>query len=805
MTTKWKIVAGFGLMIVLIGLVAGIGYFSLSGATDSFTEYRRLARLNVRTSDVVAHQLGATADMRQFRISADPALITAARDQLRQNQEILADSRSYTARQKTQEGLSSIENNISGLLPELDRLEKSILETLEEYETTMRPAGQDMGRELSALGKLAFSVNNEAALGQVLVTMNQLAATRAAFGRLAYSRSPEAAKQADAALAALGKEMEVFGSLMRTEAGREGLAKLRAAYTTMEAASSAMRDDVTENMRVVNGIAARNVEIRKVVSGISDDVNGQMTEQGTRTLETNGAAQHFMLGVTVGGLLLGILLAGFIIFGLVRVLRNMGGFADAIARGDFQAQIQNREKGEIGQTVEALRRIPQTLELLTAAMQSNADKLFIGDYRTRLDPASFSGSFQTLAVSVNMICDAYTGTLDAIPLAIFTANADKKIIYSNLVTQKVLGGDQRGQSCGDCMKTVACNTDACLANKVLRENQPASGEVRIYPSTGMELELQVAAIPLRDKEGKAKGFMEICTDITESKQHQRMIARVTEQAAAISNRVAAASEELSAQVEEVSRGAEMQRDRVDSTASAMTEMNSTVLEVARNAGEASEQSELTRGKAADGASLVDRVVQSINLVNSVAVTLQKNMQELGAQAESIGGVMNVISDIADQTNLLALNAAIEAARAGEAGRGFAVVADEVRKLAEKTMTATQEVGSNILAIQNSTRTNISEVNEAARAVTEATDLANTSGQALSEIVSLASANSSVVASIATAAEEQSATSEEISRAIEEINKIVGETAEGMIQSSAAVQELSRMAQELNAVMAELQR
>jgi methyl-accepting chemotaxis protein len=162
--------------------------------------------------------------------------------------------------------------------------------------------------------------------------------------------------------------------------------------------------------------------------------------------------------------------------------------------------------------------------------------------------------------------------------------------------------------------------------------------------------------------------------------------------------------------------------------------------------------------------------------------------------------MNVISDIADQTNLLALNAAIEAARAGEAGRGFAVVADEVRKLAEKTMSATQEVSSSINAIQSSTRTNIEEVNRAVKSITEATGLADSSGNALKEIVDLASANSAVVDSIATAAEEQSATSEEINRAIEEINRIVGETANGMTQSAAAVQELSRMAQELRQVM-----
>jgi methyl-accepting chemotaxis protein len=232
----------------------------------------------------------------------------------------------------------------------------------------------------------------------------------------------------------------------------------------------------------------------------------------------------------------------------------------------------------------------------------------------------------------------------------------------------------------------------------------------------------------------------------------------------------------------------------------MTEMNATVLEVARNAGKASEQSEMTRARADGGSELVNQVVQAIGQVDNAAVTLQTHMKELGSQAESIGGVMNVISDIADQTNLLALNAAIEAARAGEAGRGFAVVADEVRKLAEKTMTATQEVSASISAIQHSTRANIEAVDNAVKNVSSATSLANSSGEALKEIVSLASASSAIVASIATAAEEQSATSEEINRAVEEIHNVVGDTSNGMVQSSAAVQELSRMAQELRQVM-----
>ena len=267
--------------------------------------------------------------------------------------------------------------------------------------------------------------------------------------------------------------------------------------------------------------------------------------------------------------------------------------------------------------------------------------------------------------------------------------------------------------------------------------------------------------------------------------------------------VTSASEELAAQVEQASRGAERQTARVGETATAMEQMNATVLEVARNAGQAADSAHNAKGKAESGAEVVARVVTDISRIQTSAVELKTAMTSLGKQAESTGQILGVISDIADQTNLLALNAAIEAARAGDAGRGFAVVADEVRKLAEKTMSATQEVGQAIRDIQEGTRKNIANVDKSAVSIESATSLSVRSGEALQQIVTLVDQVNDQVQSIATASEQQSAASEEINRSVEQVSAISAETAQSMEQASSAVAELAQQSKVLQKLITEM--
>jgi len=244
----------------------------------------------------------------------------------------------------------------------------------------------------------------------------------------------------------------------------------------------------------------------------------------------------------------------------------------------------------------------------------------------------------------------------------------------------------------------------------------------------------------------------------------------------------AATEGLSEQVAVVTEGANTQLSRSGESALAMDQMNASILDVARNASEAAAQATQAKDRATSGAAVVDQVAEAVASVSALTQRMKDSVHGLGTQADDIGKIMSVITDIADQTNLLALNAAIEAARAGEAGRGFAVVADEVRKLAEKTMDATKEVGSTVQAIQGGVHSSMTEMTQAAEAVEKASSLAAEAETSLKDIVGIVELSSDQAHAIATAAEEQSATSEEINRSVDEVNETSSLIVNGMEES-----------------------
>ncbi len=260
--------------------------------------------------------------------------------------------------------------------------------------------------------------------------------------------------------------------------------------------------------------------------------------------------------------------------------------------------------------------------------------------------------------------------------------------------------------------------------------------------------------------------------------------------------IASAAEELSAVTEQTSAGVNSQKIETDQVATAMHEMTATVQEVARNAEEASQAAAAADGEAREGDKVVNEAIAQIERLASEVVRSTEAMSVLQQESDKIGSVMDVIKAVAEQTNLLALNAAIEAARAGEAGRGFAVVADEVRGLAQRTQKSTEEIEGLVAGLQNGTQ-QVSAVMSNSRALTDSSvALTRKAGLSLESITRTVSNIQSMNQQIAAAAEQQSAVAEEISRSIINVRDVSEQTAAASDETAASSVELARLGGQL---------
>ena len=482
----------------------------------------------------------------------------------------------------------------------------------------------------------------------------------------------------------------------------------------------------------------------------------------------------------VGVIALGIMAAAIALMSRSMVTRPTAllcEYANAIAGGNLNARLEGTFRHELGTLADAMGRM-------------------VEDLKHRLGFAQ--------------------GVLNGMVVPVLIVDREERTLFINQPCLDMLQLDGTPeQQHGRTLAEVFYNDPGrqTAVGRAMNERKAITNiDVTIKGHKGGEVQVLANVTYLADTDGNIFGGFCLYLDVTEARRQQAFIAeqnkRIGEaatQAETVSQNLSEAAATLEGQIDQAARGSDIQRQRTAEAATAMEQMNASVMEVARNAAGAAEQAETARHKAQEGASALDDSVRTIREAKQLADTLREHMGELGKQAEDIGRVLDVIADIADQTNLLALNAAIEAARAGEAGRGFAVVADEVRKLAEKTMNATREVDTAIKGIQTSARSNIDNTRKATDAIEVGTGMVGKSGEILREIVRLVETTADSVRNIATASEEQSAASEQITRSTDEINRIASETADAMQQSARAVQDVASLADELHGVIEEMRR
>jgi methyl-accepting chemotaxis protein len=277
---------------------------------------------------------------------------------------------------------------------------------------------------------------------------------------------------------------------------------------------------------------------------------------------------------------------------------------------------------------------------------------------------------------------------------------------------------------------------------------------------------------------------------------RKEFTKVVKEILGTASQLAAAAEELSSITEQSKHGLNRQNLETEQVATAMNEMSATVQEVARNAAHAAHAAQQADQESKNGQRVVTSTIDTINHLAHEVQGTAGAIAKLKDDSLSIGAVLDVIRGIAEQTNLLALNAAIEAARAGEQGRGFAVVADEVRNLASRTQQSTQDIQKMIERLQIGANKAVAAMEQGRVKADTCVEQAAKAGVSLASITEMVYRIKDMNTQIASAAEEQSATTEEINRNVTNISEVAAETSQGATQTAVASDQLARLAANL---------
>ena len=529
--------------------------------------------------------------------------------------------------------------------------------------------------------------------------------------------------------------------------------------------AAAMQDYEMAAMIVTTSGETEGVKIVKVFEEIESSLTSKNDElNASMSNDISNSKYYILIGMILGTLV--FLFTFFkIIPNLIKPIHKLKEVIGEFSLGNYEAEIEIDSKDELGQLASSLRQLKTAqLEKIAAAK-----KIAEGNLDITVNVLSEKDSLSHSFVQVIKILE--------------TLIHDTEIIFTSAVEGKLNQRADVTKYSGEYAKLIKGVNDTLDAVLI-----PINEGVQALEKMGSgDLTVRV----VKDYKGDHQLIKNSINKVAESLD--KAISEVSQAVFATTN----AANQISSSSEEMAAGAQEQSAQASEVATAVEQMTSTILQSSKHAGTTAENAKSTGVAAKEGGKVVEDTIDGMNriavVVNQAAVTVE----ELGKSSDQIGEIIQVIDDIADQTNLLALNAAIEAARAGEQGRGFAVVADEVRKLAERTSKATKEIADMIKRIQKDTEGAVNSIKEGTREVESGKDLASKAGAALKQIITSTQEVISLSTQVAHASEEQSNGAEQISKNIEAISTVTNQSASGIQLIARTAEDLNQLTSNLN--------